>query len=331
MFYLPNIPYACYLAIKAKSLVFFSAVNPGIHNSGNGMESKFETIKLIPKELRPKTVLLNENTKVNTALEKISNEKISFPLIAKPDIGFRGLLVHKIKNEKELEEYLTKYPIKIIVQELIDLPKECGVFYFRLPDEQKGQITSITFKEFPSVIGDGIHTVHELIMTDERIRLYIDILKEIHAERLKTVLARDEPFLLNSIGNHCKGTRFINGNSFISKELETSFDRLNKQIDGWYYGRVDIKYNNFEDLIKGENYKIIEINGIISEPTHMYDASSYTYLKAVKSIGKHWRLIYKIAKINHSILHFPYAKTSAFLKDMRKLKKYTKKLEILTR
>lgn len=330
MFYLPNVPYACYLAIKAKSPVFFSAANPGIYNSGNGMESKYDSIKMIPEALRPKTILVKKNESFDSVLKKIKSERIEFPLIAKPDIGFRGLLVKKIQTEQELKQYLKKYPINFLVQEFIDFPNECGILYYRLPDEQKGHITSITFKEFLTVTGDGTSSIQLLILADERAQLYFDLLNNLHGDHLLTVLKKDETFLLNTIGNHCKGTRFINGNNMISKELETSFDILNKQIDGWYYGRVDIKYNNFEGLLNSNNFKILEINGIISEPTHIYDATTYSYLKAVKSIAKHWRIIYKIASINHSVLHFPYTKTGAFIKDMRNLKKHTKKLEKLT-
>ncbi|MDT0554304.1 D-alanine--D-alanine ligase [Urechidicola vernalis] len=331
MFYLPNIPYACYLAVKAKSPVFYSAVNPGIYNSGNGMESKFDTIKMIPERLRPKTVLICEGEPIETVLEKIKQEHLNFPLIAKPDIGFRGLLVKKINSREELEQYLLKYPIKVIIQEFIDLPNECGIFYYRIPDEQKGHITSITFKEFLTVTGTGKKSIEELITEDKRARLYLNLLQELHGNTLHSILKNGEKFILNTIGNHCKGTRFINGNDFISKELEESFDSLNKKIDGWYYGRIDIKYNQFDDLLNGENYKILEINGIISEPTHIYDASTHSYFKAVKSIATHWKTIYKIAKTNHFILHFPYTKTSSFLKDLVNLKRYTKRLHSLTR
>ena len=39
MFYVPVVPYAIYLALKSRSFGFFSAVNPAIEGSGNGLES----------------------------------------------------------------------------------------------------------------------------------------------------------------------------------------------------------------------------------------------------------------------------------------------------
>ncbi|NVJ88959.1 MAG: hypothetical protein HWD82_05920 [Flavobacteriaceae bacterium] len=57
LFYVPNLPYAIFLAIKAKHPVFFSVVNPAIKSSGNGSESKFATLALIPNNFKPKSVL----------------------------------------------------------------------------------------------------------------------------------------------------------------------------------------------------------------------------------------------------------------------------------
>ena len=34
MFYIPNIPFALFYAMKAKSLVFYTGTNPGIKNAG---------------------------------------------------------------------------------------------------------------------------------------------------------------------------------------------------------------------------------------------------------------------------------------------------------
>jgi len=88
MLYYPNIPFALYHIIKAKNLVFYTAANPSIENAGIGTESKYETLQLIPEKYVPKTVLHLANSNVNKTLQKIRELEISFPLIAKPDIGF---------------------------------------------------------------------------------------------------------------------------------------------------------------------------------------------------------------------------------------------------
>jgi len=58
MFYIPVVPYAFYLALKSRSFGFFSAVNPAIKGSGNGLESKYETVQLLPKKYKPTSIYI---------------------------------------------------------------------------------------------------------------------------------------------------------------------------------------------------------------------------------------------------------------------------------
>jgi len=81
--------------------------------------------------------------------------------------------------------------------------------------------------------------------------------------------------------------------------------------------------------MKGEKFTILEINGIISEPTHIYDTSKNSYFDAVKAIGKHWKIIYQIATNNHKKQNVAYANTIDFCKNILELRKYAKKLEKL--
>ena len=331
MFYLPNLPYAFYLALRAKHLAFFSATNPCIKSSGNGTESKYETILLVPKKHRPKSVLVQPNSKFKNILLALEKESIAFPLIAKPDVGFRGLLVQKIATEKELKNYLKKYPINIIIQEFLDYENECGVFYHRKPNENTGQISSLTLKHFLSVTGDGTSSLKELILEDNRAKLYLDLFAEIHKEKLDSIPKKNEIIKLTAVGNHSKGTQFINGNHLISKKLISTFDQLSKSIPGWYYGRVDLKYNTFEELENGTDFKVLEINGIIAEPTHIYDSENYTYLKALKAIRTHWKSLFNIATTNHTHFNTPYKNPFHFLNEIIVLKKYTKKIRHLSK
>jgi hypothetical protein len=327
MFYVPNLPYAFYLAAKAKHSAFFSAANPCIKSSGNGTESKFKTIELVPDKYKPKSVFVNAGSNFEAIIDKLNKKGITFPLIAKPDIGFRGLLVQKIQTKEELKTYLEKYPIAIIIQEFLDYKNECGIFYNKNPNEKEGKITSITLKRFLSVIGNGTSTLKELILLDNRAQLYVDLLEEVHQEKLLQVPLKGEKINLTAIGNHSKGTQFLCGAHLITKKLEKTFDSLSDSIPGWFYGRVDIKYNSFEELEEGENFKILEINGILAEPTHIYDATNYNYFNALKAIRTHWKSIYLIATTNHNEYQVPYKSSRKFIKEMLELRAYTKKIK----
>ena len=331
MFYVPNLPYAFYLAFRARHTAFFSATNPSIKSSGNGTESKYETNLLVPEKYRPKTILIQPKTAFNTVLLAIEKEAITFPLIAKPDIGFRGMLVKKINTAKELKDYLKDYPIPTLVQEFLDYENECGIFYHRNPNSETGTISSITLKRFLSVTGNGISTLASLILADSRAKLYINLFEEIHKDKINTIPNKGEVIKLTAVGNHSKGTQFISGNHLISKKLTKTFDVLSKSIPGWFYGRIDLKYNDFSELENGTNFKILEINGILAEPTHMYDAEKYTYFKALKTIRTHWKFAYEISTTNHKDYKIPYKSSLQFINEIFELKAYTKMISKLSK
>jgi len=331
LFYIPLVPYAFYLALKARSFGFFSAVNPAIEGSGNGLESKYNTIQLLPEKYKPKTIYINKGENIEQILIEIVSQKIKFPLIIKPDIGFRGLLVKKINSESELFVYTKKYnSLNLLIQEFIEYKNECGIFYHRIPGEKKGTITSVTLKKYLTVTGNGKSTLLELIHKDKRAKNYLKLVTEINKENLSTIPKPNEEVILNLIGNHSKGTQFINGNHLINKELTDLLDTINTEINGWFYGRIDIKYTTFEALLKGENLKIIEINGIISEPTHIYDASKGSYFKALKAIKEHWKLIYLIGVKNKKLNNISYTNLSYLIEVYFSYKKYLKKVQNLT-
>lgn len=330
MFYLPLVPFYILEGIKSKSFTFYLNANPSIKYSGDGTESKYETIMMVPEKFRPKSILIKELENFEIVLEKIASKKITFPLIAKPDLGFRGYLVKKINSVEELKIYLQKNNnIAILIQEFLDFKNECGILYHRFPNDNCGKITSITLKKFLTVIGNGKSTLKQLILNDKRAYLYLSLLENIHQEKLEMIPEDNIKIPLTVIGNHSKGTEFLNGNHLINKELELTFDKLNLQIKGWHFGRLDIKYNDFDDLKTGVDFKILEINGIIAEPTHIYDASNKeaSYRKAIIALKENWRIIFKIAKQNNKNLKLKKPKFIVYVKNMIFLRRYSWKLK----
>ncbi len=331
MFYIPLLPLYVYYSLRSKSFTYFVATNPAIKNGGDATESKFETLKLLPKNLIPKSVFVPSNQNIITSIENLKKENLHFPLIIKPDIGYRGLLVKKLNKQKDLEDYLRKYSnINFIIQEFVSYKNECGILYVRYPDESKGKITSITLKKYLSVKGDGKSSVSELIRNDNQAQRYESIYKNQIVQYLNYQPKKDEIFLLNEIGNHCKGAAFLNGNHLINTKLAKTFDKISKSVKGVYFGRYDLKYDSFQSLVLGKDFKIIELNGVISEPTHIYDAPNSSYLYALKSIAKHWKYVYQIGKINHK-KGVKYQKLRPVLKGLLALRPYNKMIKNLSK
>lgn len=316
------------LALRSRHPAFFTAANPGIYTGGFGFESKYETLMKIPARYRPKTILLKKEENFQAVFQKIEAAGISFPLIAKPDLGFRGFLVKKIDTPEELKLYLKKYPIDFIIQEFVWKDGEFGILYHRFPNQKSGNITSVTLKQFLRVVGDGKLTVLELIQQNPRALLQLEQLRVEYEALFPTILAKGEQISLGVIGNHSKGTRFINGNHLIDKELINSFDQIADQISGFHYGRFDIKCSSWERLKKGEDITIIELNGTCSEPTHVYDSEKSSYLLALYEIFRHWALIQKIAVANHR-LGAPFLPTREMLGVLKKGRDYFRYIRTL--
>ncbi len=291
LFYYP------WLCLRARSLVFFSASNPGITMGGMFGESKFEVLKKVPQHIIPKTLLIQLPITKTSLIELLEKENLPFPVIFKPDIGERGFMVKRINSEEDLAQYLQKTKVDFLVQELVDLPLEFGVFYTRYPSASHGQVNSIVMKEMLSITGNGKSTLRDLILTTDRAKLQWQSLEVAYRQALDNIVPLNQKIELVSIGNHALGTKFINANSLITPGLSSSFDQISKQIDGFYFGRFDLRCASVQDLEKG-NVKIVELNGCGAEPAHIYDPA-FNFFDAVKVLLQHWRNIFEISRENN--------------------------------
>ena len=308
LIYSPIYLYWIFLSLKARAPFFFSAANPGIFLGGIFMESKMDIYEKIPDKWIPKTFFISKEDNFQPGLGWMKKSGVQFPIIAKPDKGERGFLVAIIKSEEELATYVSENDIDIILQEYIDFPIEIGVLYYRFPREEKGKITSVTLKKFLSVIGNGKSTVRELILDYPRALLQLEVLEEANPDLMDTIPADNEEVRLVSIGNHCKGTTFLNGNHHIDQQLMDTFDKISHQLEGIYFGRFDIRCESVEDLKEGKNFKILEINGVKSEPTHIYEPG-FSIWEAYKVLFRQWKTIYRISMANKALgYEFPEAK-----------------------
>ena len=293
--YFPIFFYWFWLSLRSRSFFFFSASNPTIESGGMLGESKSDILNLVPEEVKPKTLFFKKGARQEKIISEIKTQKLNYPMIAKPDMGERGWQVEKVKNEAVLVKYIQESPVDFILQEYIDLPIELGVFYYRMPDEEQGEISSIVVKDMLKVIGDGHSTLRELMMQYDRAKLQIEALEQ---ERdLKIIPEKGKEIELVSIGNHCKGTTFLNGNHLITEQLRNQFDMLSKKVDGFFFGRYDLRCASYEALNNGE-MKIMELNGAGAEPAHIYHPG-FPLSEAYRVLFKHWKVLAQISRANH--------------------------------
>jgi hypothetical protein len=323
--YAPLYPYWFYLCIKARSFFFFNTSNPAIKNGGFLMESKKEIYDLIPSEYYPSTLFFRTGTPVEDIIELIKQRSFKYPLVGKPDIGMKGMMVKKLENENDLVNYAVDSKVDFLVQEFVPYQNEVGIFYYRYPDQEKGHITGIVRKEFLSVKGDGVSTVEQLLSKNKRAVLQLPALRTKEKGKMNIVLKKDDEMIIVPYGNHVRGAKFIDDSNMINEELASMIDTVCKKIRGFYFGRMDIRYNSWEELIQGKNFSIIELNGAGSEPTHIYDPR-HSLFYAWKEITRHWNILYRVSKLNYHRDQRPYMSLRSGLTMFKENSEYLKLL-----
>jgi hypothetical protein len=327
--YAPFIFLWLYYWVRSGSLWFFSNVNPTMYFSGFEGETKSEMFDQLPSEFSPISIFINPSENFENVLCKIKNAGLQFPVAAKPDVGTKGLLFRKIENVEQLKTYHSLLPFAYVIQELINLPLELSIFYVRYPDIEEGRITGLIAKEFLHVVGNGTSTLKQLIETHPKAFMMANEQKIKHKKKLNNIIPANEKYLLNELGNHNRGARFINLKNEIDEQLLNTINKINLYSKHFYYGRYDVKTTSLEDLKQGKNLSILEYNGVGSEPNHIYDIG-LTYMQAINIIAQHWKYMFEIGRINYKkgIKYIPLWKGFKMFRQSRRHTKVMKQLDL---
>lgn len=288
--------------IRSRSFFFFAAANPRIQNGGFLNESKRDITPLIPARYHPKTVFFSIPANGDMVWLDLQRNGLSFPMIGKPDVGGRGRGVKVIADVEGVRAYVRQAFLDFHIQEFVPWKNETGIFYYRYPGAEKGVISGIVKKEFLSVTGDGKHSMRELLLADKRALMYMDSMVAMHGDGLQEVLPAGEKKVVSPYGNHARGSMFLDHSHLIDEALRVTIDAICREIPEFYYGRLDIRYNTWEELKEGRNFAIIEVNGAGAEPTHMYDPRNSLF-DAWREIIRHWRILGRISRMNHKRGH----------------------------
>ena len=305
IFYLLNV-------IRCGKWFYFSVVNPTMYNGGFFGNKKTEMYDLLPAHSYPKYVLVDANSNIDQL-------DISYPCIVKPNIGERGFGIKKIYNLEELNHYQTNCNYEFLIQDYCNLSNELSVFCIKDIRTNTFFTTSIIGKRLLSVVGDGKHTLLELISKNKNSFLQIKRLKPIWKNRFGDIIPNGEELFLIDNANHSKGAVFYSIDEK-EKEIASLFIQLSKQINGFNYGRFDVKYNTIDELLEGK-YSIIELNGVGAEPIDMY-IPKLTLWKGISILIYHWKKMYEIAEYNMNQLQIPVMSKQEGFALLKSHKKY---------
>ena len=312
IFYPPVVLWVLWLGVRHRCPALFTAVNPGMPGGGIAFESKRAIHDRLAKGkgTLARILTLPPDEEISAWMSETAAFRKSldrpWPLVCKPDHGERGDGVRIVRDEDELRRALEEADRPSIVQEFVP-GLEFGVFFERVPGESSGTITSVTRKVHTSVIGDGVRTLEDLILDDDRAVCSYSYFRERHYDRLTDILPEGESFELADLGSHCRGSVFLDGNELATPELGRSVDAIFAGTDGLCFGRLDVKCPSEDDFREGRNLTVLEFNGVTSEPTHIYDPQ-HSLAYAYRTLFAQWRRAFHIAALNRKAGHQPWTK-----------------------
>jgi hypothetical protein len=169
-------------------------------------------------------------------------------------------------------------------------------------------------------VGDGRRTLETLILDDERAVCAARLYFERYRERLSSVPAEGESIALAELGTHCRGALFLDGGWVVSPALEERFEEIARGFDGFYFGRFDVRVDGgLEAFRSGRGFKIIELNGVTSEATHVYHPGT-PLMTAYAVLMRQWRIAFEIGAENRRL-----GDTSTSLRQLFRLtREYTR-------
>ena len=313
-FYAPVVAQWLALGLRHGDFSLPTAANPTIELGGLCGESKRAILDQVGD---PERAILARYARIVThgsdvaldtqaAEHAMAQAELHYPLVAKPDIGCNGTGVRLVQDRAALARYLSAFPRNagVLLQEFIPEDGEAGLFFMREPGQDRGRISSITLKYAPSVTGDGRSTLRDLILADPRAgrvaHLYLPRLKH----RWQEVPRQGEQVRLVFVGNHCKGSIFRNGTALATEALTDRVDRLARALPGFHFGRIDVRFASVQALARGEGFRVIEINGVGSEATHVWDPAT-PLREAWRAQFEHYGAAFRIAAANRALGHKP--------------------------
>ncbi len=200
-------------------------------------------------------------------------EKIKYPIVVKKNNGNHGELVFVgINNKRECKEAVKKVFRK---NDYVLVEKEFKGKDFRIIATRK-KFLAATHREPTNVVGDGIHTIKELIKIknsnplrggDESplVKIKTDnILRKNLAKQklnLRSTPSKNKKIYLRKNANISTGGDSIDVTNQIHPEFKKIAVRAVRAIPGLAYGGVDIMTNkNISEKPTIKNYVLIEIN-----------------------------------------------------------------------
>lgn len=328
LFYIPIVIWILLCGLRHRQPTAFSATNPGMDNGSVVGERKSRMLLPLQEALPdvvPPTRLLDASFTTACAEVLALADDCGWPLVLKPDIGQRGRGVAIIHSPAQARAYLKiatapGLGFRVLAQAFAG-GDEYGVFVRREPGHEEFHISSVTHKALPTLVGDGQHSLAQRILDDDRARLIAPLLFTRHADQLDDILPAGEERQLVELGAHCRGAEFRNAMALTGPALSATMTRIAQALPGFDFGRIDLRARSPEDLRQGRHIQVLEINGVTSEPAHVYHPGTSLW-QGLRVFCEHWSHAFELGRerVRHDGIRplSPLQLLALFREDLRR-------------
>ncbi len=304
-----------WLGLRHGSFTLPSSANPGITSGGLVGEGKMEYFDAMGARARGVTaahiaITADEDRSSEHLQGRLETAGLTYPLVAKPDIGWCGYGVRLLHQSEDLAEYACRYPIDadFLLQRYLPDPGEAGLFYMRHPDEASGRLIGILLRDYPVVVGNGRDCIATLMAKDARIqRGSADPMHEISYDATR-VPRQGEQVRLSTVASTRVGGRYRDGSALSTPALVAALDAIAKDMGDpatrpFLVGRFDVRFRDEASLQRGD-FTIMEVNGAGSEAVHAWDPN-YRIRDVYRIVFAKQRRLFAIAAAQRRLGHRP--------------------------
>lgn len=76
-----------------------------------------------------------------------------------------------------------------------------------------------------------------------------------------------------------------------------------RRFGGFFVGRFDVRYSDEAEFRAGRGFAIVELNGVASESTNLYDPA-WPLWRAYRTLFRQWALLFRIRDANRRLTRF---------------------------
>ncbi len=207
--------------------------------------------------------------------------KIGFPVVIKPVFGSHGDHIYMdIENETELEHIVTNVFVNGIKKPFI-IEKQFEGKEYRVFLTKNGDY-AVLHRDPASVIGDGKHTISELIEIENEKRkertnslcpIAVDEITEIYMKKnnisMDDIPEENKKVYLRHNSNIAKGGLCIDYTDKIHNSVIENCKKILETFSGLSYVGIDYMSKNIEENQTEDMYNIVEVNTVPGIHMHM--------------------------------------------------------------